>query len=307
MVKGKSPLEVNLGKGLRLQSPVIAASGTFGYGLEYEGLVSMEKLGAIVTKGLSLQPRKGNPPPRIAETPCGMLNSIGLQNIGVNAFLKEKLPILKKLKVPIIVNIFGTSMDEYRSLANELDGSPIAGIEINISCPNVKKGGMEFGKDPKLSAQVVRGVRKSFKGHIMVKLSPSAGDIAEVASACEAEGADSLSLINTIPGMAIDVETRKPRISTITGGLSGPAIKPIALSMVYEVSKRVKKPIIGIGGISTAEDALEFIIAGASAVQVGTATFFHPGAMEEIVDGISLYLQKHAVKSLSSLVSSLIS
>jgi len=215
MVKGKSPLEVNLGKGLKLKSPVIAASGTFGYGLEYEGLVSMEKLGAIVTKGLSLQPRKGNPPPRIAETPCGMLNSIGLQNIGVKAFLKEKLPLLKKLKVPVIVNIFGTSMDEYRSLANELEGSPIAGIEINISCPNVKKGGMEFGKDPKLSAQIVRGVRKSFRGHIMVKLSPSAGDIAEVASACEAEGADSLSLINTIPGMAIDVETRRPRISTV--------------------------------------------------------------------------------------------
>jgi len=305
MVKGKSPLEVNLGKGLKLQSPVIAASGTFGYGLEYEGLVSMEKLGAIVTKGLSLQPRKGNPPPRIAETPCGMLNSIGLQNIGVKAFLKEKLPLLKKLKVPVIVNIFGTSMDEYRSLANELEGSPIAGIEVNISCPNVKKGGMEFGKDPKLSAQIVRGVRKSFRGHIMVKLSPSAGDIAEVASACEAEGADSLSLINTIPGMAIDVETRKPRISTVTGGLSGPAIKPIALRMVYEVSRRVKKPIIGIGGIATPEDALEFIIAGASAVQVGTATFFHPGAMEEIADGIANYLRKHAIKSLKSVVSSL--
>jgi len=305
MVKGKAPLEVNLGKGLRLQSPVIAASGTFGYGLEYEGLVRTERLGAIITKGLSLKPRKGNPPPRIAETPCGMLNSIGLQNIGVKAFLKDKLPLLKKLNIPVIVNIFGTSMDEYKSLANELEGSPIAGIEINISCPNVKKGGMEFGKDPRLSAQVVRGVRKSFKGHLMVKLSPSAGDIAEVASACEGEGADSLSLINTIPGMAIDVETRRPRISTVTGGLSGPAIKPIALRMVHEVSRRVKKPVVGIGGIATAEDALEFIIAGASAVQVGTATFFHPGAMEEITDGISLYLRKHAIKSLKSVVFSL--
>ncbi len=298
---GAPGLGVDLGRGLRLRTPVMAASGTFGYGLEYDGLVDTGGLGAIVTKGLSLRPREGNPPPRIVETPCGLINSIGLQNIGVEAFLREKLPLLAGRGVPIVANIFGTDVREYRAVARALDGTPIAGIEVNISCPNVKKGGMEFGTDPRLSAQVVRSVRRAFGGHLMVKLSPSAADIVSVARACEGEGADSLSLINTIPAMAIDVEMRRPRLSTVTGGLSGPAIRPIALRMVYEVARRVKKPVVGIGGIACAEDALQFIIAGASAVQVGTATFFHPGAMIDISAGIASYLTRHRVRTLSSL------
>lgn len=304
-VKNQDLTPVDLGRGLRLRTPVIAASGTFGYGLEYEGLVNRDALGAVITKGLSLRPRKGNPPPRITETPCGMINSIGLQNIGVRAFLAEKLPLLTGINVPVIVNIFGTDVDEYRSVARELMGRPIAGVEINISCPNVKKGGMEFGKDPGLSAQVVRAVRKTFSGHLMVKLSPSAGDIVAVALACESEGADSLSVINTIPAMAVDVESRRPKVFTMTGGLSGPAIRPIALRMVYETAQRVKKPVIGVGGIACAEDALQFIIAGAAAVQVGTATFFHPGAMEEISAGIAEYLRRHGIAKISSLTGSL--
>ncbi|MDP3284240.1 MAG: dihydroorotate dehydrogenase, partial [Desulfobacterales bacterium] len=286
----KSDLRVNIG-GLSLRNPVMTASGTFGYGEEFAPFIDLNRLGAIIVKGLSLEPSKGNKPPRIAETPCGMLNAIGLENLGIEAFIDKKLPFLKTLSTPTIVNIYGKSIDEYSQLAErieEIDG--ISGIEVNISCPNVKKGGIAFGVKPKSAYKVTKAVRGKTSKTLIVKLSPNVTDISEIAVSAVDAGADSLSLINTITGMSIDINTRRSRLANITGGLSGPAIRPIALRMVWQVAQKVKVPVIGIGGIVSAEDAIEFFIAGATAVQIGTANFVNPRATIEIIEGIERYL-----------------
>jgi len=289
--------------GIRLKNPVMVASGTFGYGEEYAPYIDLKRLGAIVVKGLSLRPRPGNPPPRVVETPAGMLNAIGLQNIGVEAFLKEKLPGLLGYKTPVIVNIFGESLEEYREVAKALNGiKGVAGLEINISCPNVKKGGIIFGTDPKGAYKVVSRVRRSTRLPIITKLSPNVTDIKVIARAVEEAGSDAISLINTITGMAIDVDERRPRLANITGGLSGPAIRPIAMRMVWEVAQVVRVPVIGIGGIMTASDALEFILAGASAVQIGTANFVDPSCSIKIIEGIEDYMVRHGIKRITSLI-----
>jgi len=298
-------LGVDIG-GLKLKNPVMTASGTFGYGGEFMPYLELDRLGAIIVKGLSLRPSKGNPPPRIAETPCGMLNAIGLENIGIDAFIRDKLPLLRKIPTPVLVNIYGTSVEEYARLAKRVetvDGIP--GIEVNISCPNVKEGGVAFGVDPSAAYHVVKAVRERTSRLLVVKLSPNVTDIAEIALQVEAAGADAISLINTITGMAIDVETRRPKIANITGGLSGPAIKPVALRMVWQVANAVKIPVIGIGGISNATDALEFIIAGATAVQVGTANFINPGVAADIVDGMATFLAERHIESVTELIGTL--
>lgn len=293
--------------GVGLKNPVITASGTFGYGLEFGGLVDLDRLGAIIVKGLSLKPSKGNPPPRIVETPCGMLNAIGLENVGLEAFVKDKLVYLKDYRTPIFVNIYGKTVEEYAKLAEALnDVEQIAGIEVNISCPNVKSGGMAFGAYPESAAKVVEQVRKKTTKLLMVKLSPNVTDITQIAKSVEKEGADAVSLINTITGMAIDIETRRPELANITGGLSGPAIKPVALRMVWQVAKAVKIPVIGIGGIMTPKDALEFLIAGAVAVQVGTANFIDPCTTIKIIDGIESYLVEKKIKKIADITGSLI-
>lgn len=298
----KPNLSINIA-GIKLKNPVMVASGTFGYGEEYAPYVDLAHLGAIVVKGLSLRPRPGNPPPRVVETPAGMLNAIGLQNIGVEAFLKEKLPMLLGYKTPVIVNIFGESLEEYREVAKALDGvRGVAGLEINISCPNVKKGGIVFGTDPRQAFRVVSRVRGSTKLPLITKLSPNVTDIKVIARAVEEAGSDAISLINTITGMAIDVEKRRPRLANITGGLSGPAIRPIAMRMVWEAIQVVRVPVIGIGGIITASDALEFILAGASAVQIGTANFVDPSCSIKIIEGIEDYMVRHGVKRITSLI-----
>jgi dihydroorotate dehydrogenase (NAD+) catalytic subunit len=298
-------LSVKLGN-LELQNPVMTASGTFGYGKEFKDLVDLNRLGGVIVKGLSLQPSKGNPPPRIAETPCGMLNAIGLENVGLEAFLREKTPFLKTLKTPVLVNIYGTDVDAYTELAARLnDIDTVAGIEVNISCPNVKQGGIAFGSDPATAYAVTRQVRERYDGLLMVKLSPNVTDITQIAIAVADGGADAISLINTITGMAIDIGSRKPKIANITGGLSGPAIRPVAVRMVWQVAQAVNLPLVGIGGIMTAADALEFIIAGATAVQVGTANFVNPRATEEIIDGIEGYLHEHRLASVGELIGSL--
>lgn len=282
--------------GIRFKNPVWTASGTFGYGEEFSKYTDLMRLGAIVVKGLSLKPRQGNPPPRIAETPCGMLNAIGLQNVGVDNFIKEKLPFLRKIKTPVIANIFGETIEEYSEVAKRLEhAGGVSALEINISCPNVKKGGMVFGTDPSEAHRVVSAIRGATNLPLITKLSPNVTDIKVMARAVVDAGSDAISLINTITGMAVDVEKRRPRLATITGGLSGPAIRPIAVRMVWEVYNAVKAPIIGMGGIMTADDALEFIIAGATAVQVGTANFVDPDAAVKIVDGIGAYLKRHGV------------
>ena len=292
--------------GITLKNPVMTASGTFGYGREFESLVDLNRLGAIVVKGLSLKPSKGNPPPRIVETPCGMLNAIGLENVGIDTFEREKLPFLKTLSTPTFVNIYGKSIDEYAELASRTDAiDGIAGIEVNISCPNVSAGGIAFGVDPEAAAKVVLAVRQRTTKPVMVKLSPNVTDIAEIARSAEAAGADSLSLINTITGMAIDIETRCPRLANVTGGLSGPAIRPVALRMVWQVAQCVKIPVIGIGGIMTAADALEFLIAGASAIQIGTANFVNPGVATEIIEGIETFLREKEISNLAELIGTL--
>ncbi|MEJ2039264.1 MAG: dihydroorotate dehydrogenase, partial [Desulfosarcinaceae bacterium] len=271
-------LSVDIG-GLRLKNPVMTASGTFGYGREFDSLVDLNRLGAIVVKGLSLEPTKGNPPPRIVETACGMLNAIGLENIGIEAFIKSKLPFLQALDTPVLANIYGARVEAYADLAARLNGiAGVAGVEVNISCPNVKEGGVAFGADVKAARQVTRTVRDNYRGLLVVKLSPNVTDITEIARAVEDAGADAVSLINTITGMAVDIHKRRPVLANITGGLSGPAIRPVAVRMVWQTSRAVKIPVIGIGGIMTAEDALEFIIAGATAIQVGTANFVNPAA-----------------------------
>jgi dihydroorotate dehydrogenase (NAD+) catalytic subunit len=292
--------------GLKLNNPIMTASGTFGYGAEFKDLVDLDRLGGIIVKGLSLEPSRGNPPPRIVETAGGMLNAIGLENVGFQAFIQKKLPFLKKLKTPVFVNIYGIGINEYAELAARLnDVDTVAGIEINISCPNVKQGGMAFGSDASTAANVTQVVREKFDRLLMVKLSPNVTDIAKIAVSVEEAGADAISLINTITGMAIDIRSRKPRLANVTGGLSGPAIKPVALRMVWQAAQAVRIPVIGIGGIMNANDALEFIIAGASAIQVGTANFIHPGVTMEIIDGIRDYLTEMNIPSIRDLIGSL--
>ncbi|MFZ5797381.1 MAG: dihydroorotate dehydrogenase [Desulfobulbaceae bacterium] len=298
-------LRVTIGS-LTLQNPVCTASGTFGYGREFAALVNLERLGAIIVKGISLVPRPGNPPPRIIETACGMLNAIGLENVGVERFITEKLPFLRDLATPVIVNILGDSVEDYARLAGRLSGvEGIAALEVNISCPNVKKGGVAFGTVPEMAAAVTGAVRRETGLPVIVKLSPNVTDITAIARAAADAGADALSLINTLLGMAIDVRTRKPRLANVVGGLSGPAIKPVALRMVWQVARAVSIPVIGIGGITTGEDALEFLIAGATAVQVGTANFFQPTATEEIIDGLAAFLRNQGLSSIRQVIGSL--
>lgn len=284
---------------------MIAASGTFGYGEELDDYFPVEKLGAISTKGLSLKPREGNPMPRIVETPSGMINAIGLQNVGIEAFIRDKLPFLEERGVVVIANIFGNTLDEYVEIARMLEPTSVQAVELNISCPNVKAGGMEFGNDPKMAAKVTEAVRKAFRRHLMVKLSPNVTSIVEIAKNVEAAGADSLSMINTITAMAINTKTRRPMIANRVGGLSGPAIRPIAVRMVAQTYPEVKIPIVGIGGIVNANDALEFFIAGAAAVQVGTATFMAPDACSRILDELEAYLGESGIASIRELTGTL--
>jgi dihydroorotate dehydrogenase (NAD+) catalytic subunit len=298
-------LAVDLGP-MRLKNPVMVASGTFGYGQEYATLVSPELLGGVVVKGISLEPRAGNPPARIWETCGGMLNSIGLQNVGLQTFLEEKLPWLRPLPVPVVVNIFGNTVEEYGELAAALDGREgVDGLEINISCPNVKAGGMVFGTDPQMVFQVVSAVRSRTNLPVITKLTPNVTDITVTAKAAEDAGTDILSLINTVAGMAIDVKNRRPRLANVVGGLSGPAIKPIALRQVWQVVQVAKVPVIGLGGIISVEDALEFLIAGAKAIQVGTANFVNPLVTLEIIAGLEDYLRQRGLKDINKIIGSL--
>ena len=291
---------------LELKNPVMTASGTFGYGTEYADFMDINRLGAIIVKGTTLNPRQGNPYPRMAETPSGMLNAVGLQNKGVDYFVDHIYPEVQKIQTNIIVNVSGSSIDDYvqtASIINTLDDIPA--IELNISCPNVKQGGMAFGVNPDSAAQVVSAVRKAYDKTLIVKLSPNVTDITEIARAVEGAGADSVSLINTMLGMAIDAEKRKPILSTITGGMSGPAVKPVALRMVWQTAKAVKIPVIGLGGICSATDAIEFLLAGASAIQIGTANFIDPSISEKVIDGIADYLQRHNFNSVQEIIGAL--
>jgi len=298
-------LSVQLGP-LRLKNPVMAASGTFGYGAEYSDFVDLRELGAIVVKGLSLQPRPGNPPPRLAETPAGLINAIGLENVGVESFIREKLPFLAQLQVPVIANIFGNTVDEYAELASRLDGIPgLAAIEINISCPNVKQGGMVFGTDPSMAAGVVQAVRRTASMPIITKLTPNVTRIAQIARAVVDAGSDMISCINTIAAMAVDIFSRRPKLANIVGGLSGPAIKPIALRCTYEVVQAVHCPVIGIGGITNATDALEFLLIGARAVQIGTANFVRPSVTREVIDGMRRFLGVQGIHSVEEFIGTL--
>ncbi len=300
-------LEVQLApknpRGLLLSNPVMTASGTFGYGTEEDHGFDIQILGAIVCKGTTLEPRDGNPQPRLVETAGGILNSIGLENIGVDALIKEKAPVWSGWRVPVIVNIAGETVDEYSRLAERLEGvAGVSGLEVNISCPNVAAGGAEFGTNPDSAAAVVSAVRKASSLPVLVKLTPNTGNITGVAQAVAGAGADAVSLINTIKGMAIDAAGRRPVLDSVTGGLSGPAIKPVALYMVYEVAGAVEIPVIGCGGITTAEDAIEFIMAGASAVQVGTAGFNNPHAPLDILEGIQQFMKDEGIDSLTDLI-----
>ena len=304
MVK-KPDLTTRLGA-LTLPNPVMLASGTCSYGIEMEPHGDIAGLGAIVVKGLSLKPSAGNPPPRIAETPSGMLNAIGLENIGVEAFLRDKLPLLRRKGVRVIANIYGETVEEYRRLAGILDAADgVIALEANISCPNVKKGGLLFGQEPRETGRVVAAVRRATGKPLLVKLTPNVTSVQEIARAAEAAGADALTLINTLQGMAIDVEERRPRLANVIGGLSGPAIRPVAIRIVWQVRQAVDIPLIGVGGIHTPRDALEFIIAGASAVQLGTVNFVYPDRWSAVLEGIADYLRRHRIESLSSLVGSL--
>ncbi|MDO8282792.1 MAG: dihydroorotate dehydrogenase [Thermodesulfovibrionia bacterium] len=298
-------LTVNIGK-LRLKNPVMTASGTFGYGDEFAEYFDVSRLGAIVVKGLSLKPKQGNPPPRIVETPSGMLNAIGLQNIGIDEFISRKLPFLRKQDTAVIVNFFGDSIDEYVQAAEKLSSHEgIHALEMNISCPNKEAGWSVFGTDPNVTSNVVSAVRKATTLPLIVKLSPNVTDIAYMAKVAEDAGADALSLINTLVGMAIDIRTRRPKLANITGGLSGPAIKPVAVRMVWQCSKAVKIPIIGMGGIISAEDAIEFLIAGASAIAVGTGNFVTPLASMNVLEGIEKYMSDMGIDKVSDLTGSL--
>lgn len=294
-------LAVKIGS-LELKNPVLTASGTFGYGLEYADFMDLERLGGFIVKGTTLEPRQGNPYPRMAETPSGMLNAVGLQNKGVEHFISETYPLLKDLDTEVMVNVSGASVDQYAATAERLSGLPgIHAIELNISCPNVKQGGMAFGTSTEGAASVVKAVRKVWPGHLMVKLSPNVTSITDIALAVESEGADSVSLINTLLGMAVDVERRKPILSTVTGGLSGPAVRPVAVRMVWQVAKAVSIPVVGLGGITDARDALEFIMAGATAVQIGTANFLDPTTCIKVIEGLEDYCSRHGVNDISEL------
>ncbi len=300
-----SPLATTL-CGIQLRNPVIAASGTFGYGIEFEKLVDLDALGGLVVKGLSREPIEGNPEPRLWETRGGMINSVGLQNIGVRAFIKDKLPHLAKLKTAVFANVFGCTTEDYAEVARVLEDAPgLAGYELNVSCPNTRHGGIFFSSDPELLAEVVAAVRIVAKRPLIVKLSPNVAQIEPLAKAAEAAGADAISLVNTFIALAIDARTRRPRIGAGFGGLSGPAIKPIALRMVYQAAKAVKIPVVGIGGIATGEDAAEFLIAGATAVEVGTATFWDPAAPVRIARELGEFLKQQKIEQVSELVGTL--
>jgi dihydroorotate dehydrogenase (NAD+) catalytic subunit len=303
---GDSKLRVEIGGGLQLSNPVMTASGTFGYGNEFSDFVNLDRLGAIVVKGISLLPRPGNPPPRIVETNGGMLNAIGLENVGLEKFASAKMPFLRKIKAPVIVNILGDSLEEYATLSKNLnDIEGISAIEVNISCPNVKKGGVAFGTDPEMVRQVTDTVKSRSSLPVIIKLSPNVTDITATARAAEDGGADTISLINTLMGMAIDHRSRRPRLANIIGGLSGPAIKPVALRMVWQVANAVKIPIIGIGGIMTAADVLEFMIAGASAVQIGTANLIDPDTTERVIDGLLDYVEETGCSGIRDIIGTL--
>ena len=303
----KPDLSVELGP-LRLDNPVLTASGTFGYGLEFQPFLDLGELGGIVTKGLSPRPRAGNPPTRIAETPAGMLNTIGLQNIGVEAFIREKLPELRGYDTAVVTNVFGETEAEYVDVCSRLDAvEGIAAIELNVSCPNVEQGGMVFGTDPRALARVTAACRKATRLPLIVKLSPNVTDIRVTARAAAEGGADIISLINTYVGMAVDVERRRPVLAKICGGLSGPAIRPLAVWLTWQVHQAVDLPLIGMGGIASANDALEFILAGASAIQVGTANFVHPDSATRVLDGLEEYLVQHGIPTVQELVGSLAS
>ena len=298
-------LGVTIGK-LKMVNPVMVASGCFGYGEEISKFYPLKQLGAIVVKGTTLEPRQGNSPTRMAETPAGMLNSIGLQNVGVDELLKTKMPFLRKAGVPVVVNINGKVLEEYVELAKRLDGQTgIGALEINISCPNVKEGGIEFGSSPEAAARVVSAIRKATKHTLITKLSPNVTDVKTIARACVDAGSDALSAINTVVGMAIDAKARKPILKSITGGLSGPAVKPIGLRVVYQVRQVVKVPIIGMGGIVTGEDAVEYLLAGATAVAVGTANYLEPNAALKVVEGLRKYMADNGVRKVSDLVGAL--
>ena len=304
----KTCLKVEIA-GIKLKNPVMTASGTFGYGQEYTPFVNLNRLGAIILKGITLKPKKGNPPPRIIETPSGMLNAIGLQNVGVEVLIKEKLPYLKKFNTPVIINISGDTIEEYIELTRRLGEVSkemgVAGLEVNISCPNVKKGGMAWGTDAKATYEIVSSIRKATTLPLIVKLTPNVTDIKIIAQAAEEAGANALSLINTLVGMAVDIGSRKPKLANISGGLSGPAVKPVALWLVWQVFQTVNIPIIGIGGIMKVEDALEFIIAGARAIQIGTANLVNPQVTMEIIEGMEKYLAENNIKDINELVGSI--
>jgi dihydroorotate dehydrogenase (NAD+) catalytic subunit len=293
--------------GVRFKNPVLTASGTFAYGVEFAHLMDLNAIGGIVVKGISMKPIQGNPPPRIYETASGMLNAIGWQNIGAREFVTRKLPVLRKYRTRVVVNVVGFSLEDYLEVARFLNDVPgIAALELNISCPNVKHGGFHFNKDPRDTYKVTAKIKKaSPRIPLWVKLSPNVTDIRVFARACEEAGADAISVVNTLIGMAVNVETRRPRLQFVTGGLSGPAIKPVALRMVWEASREVKIPVIGIGGIARTEDALEFLIAGARAVQVGTANFYHPDASQQIARGLETYCRSKGIKNINNLVGSL--
>lgn len=295
-------LGVDLGAGLTLNNPVLTASGTFGYGHEYADFVNLDRLGGFIVKGTTLEPRQGNPSPRMVETPAGMINAVGLQNKGVDYFIEHIYPTLTGFKSEVIVNVSGAKLADYVAVAEKLAPlDKIHAIEVNISCPNVKAGGMAFGTTPAGAAEVTDAVRKAWNRHLMVKLSPNVTDITEIALAVEGAGADSVSLINTLLGMAVDVERRRPYISTVTGGLSGPAVRPVAVRMVWQVAKKVNIPVVGLGGITCASDALQFIMAGATAIQVGTANFIDPSVTMKIIDGLEDYCHRHGVDDINSL------
>ncbi|WP_455250865.1 dihydroorotate dehydrogenase [Porphyromonas sp.] len=297
---------VHIGRGLYIKNPVMTASGTYGYGLEYEDFVELQRLGGIMVKGTTLHARQGNPYPRMAETPAGMLNAVGLQNKGVDYFCEHIYPSIKDYDTAMIVNVSGSQVEDYIATAERINAlERIPAIELNISCPNVKEGGMAFGVTCAGAASVVRAVRAVYDKTLIVKLSPNVTDITEIARAVEAEGADAVSMINTLLGMAIDAERRRPVLSTVTGGLSGPAVKPIALRMVWQTAQAIKLPIIGMGGIATASDAIEFLLAGASAIEVGTYNFVDPTATVKIVDGIEDYMRRHGFASVGDLVGAL--
>jgi dihydroorotate dehydrogenase (NAD+) catalytic subunit len=304
----KPNLEVQIAE-MKLKNPVITASGTFGYGEEFSPFIDLDKLGAMVLKGITLKPKMGNPPPRVIETPSGILNSIGLQNVGVERLIKEKLPYLKKFSTPVIINISGDTIEEYVELSERLGevskDMGVTGLEVNISCPNVKKGGMAWGTDAEATYKVINSIRKSTPLPLIVKLTPNVTDIKTIAQAAEAAGADALSLINTLVGMAIDIDSRQPKLANMSGGLSGPAVKPVALWLVWQVFQTVNIPVIGIGGIIKVEDALEFIIAGARAIEIGTANFVNPRITIEIIEGIEKYLRENSIKDVNELVGSM--